>query len=33
MDWGDSGRLYVWMREPDIRARKFDTAWTILQCY
>jgi uncharacterized protein YwqG len=33
MDWGDSGRLYVWMREPDIRARKFDAAWTILQCY
>lgn len=33
MDWGDGGRLYVWMREPDIRARKFDASWTILQCY
>jgi uncharacterized protein YwqG len=30
--WGDVGRLYFWMREEDLRARRFDAAWTILQC-
>jgi uncharacterized protein YwqG len=30
--WGDVGRLYVWMREQDVRARRFDRCWTILQC-
>jgi uncharacterized protein YwqG len=30
--WGDVGRLYVWMREEDVRARRFDRCWTILQC-
>ena len=30
--WGDVGRLYVWIREQDLRARRFDAAWTILQC-
>jgi uncharacterized protein YwqG len=32
-EWGDSGKLYVWMREQDIHARRFDRCWTILQCY
>lgn len=30
--WGDCGRLYFWCREQDIAARRFDKAWTILQC-
>ena len=30
--WGDVGRLYVWMREEDVRARRFDRCWTMLQC-
>ena len=31
--WGDGGKIYVWMREQDVRARRFDRCWTILQCY
>jgi uncharacterized protein YwqG len=31
--WGDGGNIYFWMREADIAARRFDRAWTILQCY
>ena len=31
--WGDGGKIYVWMREQDIRARRFDRCQTILQCY
>ena len=31
--WGDVGRLYFWMREEDLRGRRFDAAWTILQCH
>lgn len=30
--WGDMGVIYVWMRETDIAARRFDRAWVILQC-
>lgn len=30
--WGDGGRLYLWMRRDDMRARKFEAAWLILQC-
>ncbi len=32
MMWGDAGRLYFWIREQDLRARRFETAWLILQC-
>jgi uncharacterized protein YwqG len=32
-EWGDSGTIYVWMREQDVRARRFDRCWTVLQCY
>ena len=31
--WGDSGRLYFWIRKEDCKNKKFDKAWPILQCY
>jgi uncharacterized protein YwqG len=30
--WGDVGRIYYWVRRDDLRARRFDNAWLILQC-
>lgn len=33
MMWGDSGRLYFWIREQDARAGDFSESWTILQCF
>jgi uncharacterized protein YwqG len=32
MMWGDAGKLYFWIRDQDLRARRFDKAWMILQC-
>jgi uncharacterized protein YwqG len=32
MMWGDSGRLYYWIREADLRRRHFDDTWFVLQC-
>ena len=32
MMWGDAGRLYFWIRDQDLRERRFDKAWMILQC-
>ncbi|WP_438445399.1 YwqG family protein [Gorillibacterium sp. sgz5001074] len=32
MMWGDSGRLYFWIREEDLRERQFDRVWLSLQC-
>jgi uncharacterized protein YwqG len=32
MMWGDAGRLYFWIRDQDLRDRRFDKAWMILQC-
>jgi uncharacterized protein YwqG len=32
MMWGDGGMLYVWIRRQDLAAKKFENAWTILQC-
>jgi uncharacterized protein YwqG len=32
MMWGDAGMLYYWIRDEDLRARRFDEAWMILQC-
>jgi uncharacterized protein YwqG len=31
VEWGDSGTIYVWMRDQDVGARRFDRCWTILQ--
>ena len=33
MCWGDVGRLYFWIREPDLVERHWDRVWMILQCY
>ena len=33
MMWGDSGRLYLWIRKDDLAARVFDKSWLVLQCY
>lgn len=32
MMWGDVGRLYLWITEEDLAARKFENCWLILQC-
>lgn len=32
MMWGDLGRLYFWIRDDDLAARRFEKAWLILQC-
>lgn len=31
--WGDSGRVYFWIREEDLKKRDFGNAWLLLQCY
>ena len=33
MNWGDDGQLYLWIRREDLRARRFDKAWLVLQCH
>jgi uncharacterized protein YwqG len=33
MMWGDTGRLYFWVREQDARAGDFSRVWMILQCH
>jgi uncharacterized double-CXXCG motif protein len=33
MMWGDAGRLYFWIRERDLIARRFDRCWAMLQCF
>ena len=32
MMWGDAGRLYFWIRDQDLRERRFDKTWMIYQC-
>jgi uncharacterized protein YwqG len=32
MYWGDSGRLYFMIHKDDLRRRRFDNVWLILQC-
>ncbi|PIE84155.1 MAG: peptide methionine sulfoxide reductase [Bacteroidia bacterium] len=31
--WGDMGRIYYWIREEHLQARRFGESWAILQCY
>jgi len=31
-EWGDAGRVYFWVREQDLAARRFDGAWHVMQC-
>jgi uncharacterized protein YwqG len=33
MMWGDVGNLYVWIRRGALRARRFEEARVIFQCY
>jgi uncharacterized protein YwqG len=33
VEFGDAGLIYYWIREADLRAKRFDQAWLILQCY
>jgi len=33
MSWGDSGRLYFWIRHDDMKRRKFENSWMDFQCY
>ena len=33
MMWGDSGRLYLWIRQQDLAAKAFERCWLVLQCY
>lgn len=32
MMWGDLGRLYFWIKIEDLKERRFDRMWMILQC-
>ena len=32
MMWGDSGRLYFWIKKDDLLNRNFDKSWFCLQC-
>jgi uncharacterized protein YwqG len=31
--WGDSGRIYFWIREADLAQRDFSKCWLVLQCF
>lgn len=33
MMWGDSGKLYYWIRKQDLKDKKFENSWFVLQCY
>ena len=32
MMWGDLGRIYFWIRDEDLAARRFDAPGVVLQC-
>ena len=32
MMWCDCGKIYLWIRKSDLRERKFDKSWLVLQC-
>jgi uncharacterized protein YwqG len=31
MTWGDVGMLYFWIRRQDLKRRRFDRVWVILE--
>jgi uncharacterized protein YwqG len=31
--WGDAGMLYLWVREQEAAAGRFENAWVVLQCH
>jgi uncharacterized protein YwqG len=33
LSWGDAGMLYFWIPRQDLRDRRFDRVWAILQCF
>lgn len=33
MMWGDCGRLYFWIKTEDLKNKRFENCWTILQCF
>ena len=33
MMWGDVGNLYVWIHRDALRARRFEEARVVMQCY
>lgn len=33
MMWGDTGRVYFWIREQDLARKDFSNVWLSLQCY
>ncbi|VAW44929.1 hypothetical protein MNBD_GAMMA03-164 [hydrothermal vent metagenome] len=33
MMWGDSGKIYFWIKKQDLISKNFDNVWCILQCY
>ena len=32
MMWGDVGRLYFWIKEPDLESQNWDPTWMVMQC-
>lgn len=32
MMWGDSGRIYLWIKDEDLKNKNFENSWLILQC-
>ena len=32
MMWVDSGRIYLWITDENLKNRKFENSWLILQC-
>lgn len=32
MIWGDMGRLYFWIKKDDLKNKRFDKCWIVLQC-
>lgn len=33
MMWGDSGKLYYWIKKSDLKNKNFEKCWIVLQCY